>query len=179
MNKCIELIRKIRGNRDAWLPLIDHADQVFPPVNEFEDKNIGWYAGVILDNRPFFAECWATEGITMLTIFFSVIGLENKTAEELSDIFESIGYYKVIGGKRHLALQTFADGNNNEFYSLNITVRVEDETYIEGGTICPFRLLNELNGENGEPQQVNESETVSGVPDSNFQPEPAAQSGDS
>ncbi len=153
MNESIELIREIRMNRDAWLPLIDHADQVFPPVNEFEDKNIGWYAGVIQDNRPFFVECWATEGITMLTIFFSVIGLENKTAGELSGIFESIGYYKVIGTERHVALRTFTDSNNNEFYSLNITVGVEDETYIEGGTIYSFKLLNELNTENEDSQQ--------------------------
>ena len=114
MNKCIELIKEIRSDREAWLPLIDHADQVFPPENEFEDKNIGWYAGVIQENRPFFVECWATEGITMLTIFFSVIGLENKTAGELSGIFESIGYYKVIGTERHVALKTFTDGNDNE-----------------------------------------------------------------
>jgi hypothetical protein len=42
-----------------------------------DEMNIGFAQGVFSDGRPFHAECWASEGTTNLTFFFSTIGLEN------------------------------------------------------------------------------------------------------
>ncbi len=39
----------------------------------------------------------------------------------------------------------------NEFFSVNIVVGVEDNTYVEGGRMFPFPYLNEFNMRKGRP----------------------------
>ena len=43
------------------------------------------------------------------------------------------------------AVLKFGDSSGQEFYSVNVTVGIEDETYIEGGRCYPFAPLNEHN----------------------------------
>ena len=66
----VECVKEYRDNKDKYLPLIDHETMTFETRNEFDDLNIGWNCGFI-GNRPYFLECWATEGITMITIYFN------------------------------------------------------------------------------------------------------------
>lgn len=46
------------AEKDKYLPLIDKYNIETPDRNEFDDVNIGWYAGIVEANRPFYAECW-------------------------------------------------------------------------------------------------------------------------
>ena len=65
-----------------------------PERNEYGEVNIGWWAGLIDERRTFFSECWAVDGITMLTIVVSTEGIEDKTPEQLDEMFQKAGYYK-------------------------------------------------------------------------------------
>src|SRR5688572_4494309 len=57
--------------------------------NEYRDDpylpegDLGYRVGELPDGRPFRAEVWFTEGMTLVTFFFSVIDLETASPEEL------------------------------------------------------------------------------------------------
>ena len=148
----ILFLKEIRENPGKYLPIADHAWKVFPKVNEgtewYDDPqtNIGWDAGLLEGNRPYFAECWATCGITMLTYFVSASGMENAETAELIQKLENAKLLKIRNPKdpRTTAVE-FEDDNGNKFYSINITVGDEDGTYIDGGRIYPFAELNKFN----------------------------------
>ena len=52
--KGLEVLKKFKTGESAWLPLIDYAYSVIPPKNEYGEVNIGWNAGILENNRPFF-----------------------------------------------------------------------------------------------------------------------------
>ena len=145
--KGLDLIKAYRNHPERFLPMQDHTEQV-PAKYEYEyftDHNIGWNAGLLEENRPFFAECWATEGITMLTIFVSTIGIEDKSETDLANWFQDIGYYKAKDSRNPEVIK-YKDKAGNEFFSINILVGVEEEpAVIEGGRIYPWKILNEYN----------------------------------
>ena len=39
----------------------------------------------------------------------------------------------------------FEDDSENEFFSINVEVGIEDELYVEGGRMYPYAPLNEYN----------------------------------
>ena len=45
--------------------------------------DIGWAKGTLSDGRPYRAECWCQDQVTMLTIFFSTLGLQAATDADL------------------------------------------------------------------------------------------------
>ena len=138
----MDLIRAYDKHPENFLPM-NKPDNEVPPRNEYDETNIGWYAGLLDEKRPFFAECWAVDGITVLTMFVSTLGIENETPEELEQRFLDRGYYrKREGADRAPAVRKFsADGN--EFYSINVTVGVDDEpAVIEGAYILSWNTYN-------------------------------------
>ena len=138
----MDLIRAYDKHLENFLPMNKPANEV-PPRNEYDETNIGWYAGLLDEKRPFFAECWAVDGITVLTMFVSTLGIENETPEELEQRFLDRGYYrKKEGADRAPAVRTFA-ADGNEFYSINVTVGVDDEpAVIEGAYILSWNVYN-------------------------------------
>ena len=144
-----DLLMDIRMNPDNYYPLVDHAEWHHEGRTETGDTNIGWNIGLLEENRPWFGECWATEGITMLTYFFSTRNIEEKTPEQLGLMLEEAGIvrFKDTEHDNTPAVQKITDGKGNEFFSVNITVGVEDEVYITGdsGNVHDFRELNRFN----------------------------------
>ena len=61
----IAFLNEYLQHSDRYLPMIDHAWQIFPQRSEYGEVNIGWDAGLIAEKRPYFCECWA-EGYTVL-----------------------------------------------------------------------------------------------------------------
>ncbi len=126
--------------------MVDHADKVFPRRSEYGEVNLGWNAGEYERGRPFFAECWAEGGMTMLTIFVSAQGMEETTAEQLDEHFRRIGFYKAVSEDRGMECLRFKDGAGNVFFSLNLLVGEEDDVCLKGAPILPYSELNALNG---------------------------------
>lgn len=150
----IRFLKEYRAHPEKYFPLIDHAWKCFAEKdtgeNPWDDPeyNIGWNAGVIGGNRPFFLECWATCGITMLTYFVSVKGIEEYGETELLKMLEEERLVKVLDPEhpRTTAVKV-NDDHGNEFFSVNIVCGDEHGTYIKGGTIYAYRFLNAFNGE--------------------------------
>lgn len=151
--KGIDAIREYRDNKDKYLPLIDHEKKHFQSRSYYSDGhgydvNIGWNCGFV-GNRPYFYECWATEGITMVTVFISTIGLEDASAKDLEKLLidDAKIYTPVEGYSSPTVVPTFTDSNGNTFYSVNICVGVEDHpAVIDGALIYSFSELNKFNG---------------------------------
>ena len=144
----LELIRSYRENPELYLPMLDRKKEV-PARNEYGEHNIGWNAGLLEDNRPYFAECWAMDQITSLTIYVTTKGIEGKTAEEMDRWFQDIGYYSYRDKDHHTArLDTFKNPDGDEFYIITVTVGVDEEpALIDGAPIYPWSILNEYNRE--------------------------------
>ena len=150
----IRFLKEYREHPEKYLPLIDHAWKCFAEKdtgeNPWDDPeyNIGWNAGVIGENRPFFLECWATCGITMLTYFVSVKGIEEYGETELLKMLEEERLVKVLDPEhpRTTAVKV-NDDHGNECFSVNIVCGDEHGTYIKGGTIYAYKFLNAINGE--------------------------------
>ena len=150
----IWFLKEYRAHPEKYFPLIDHAWKCFAEKdtgeNPWDDPeyNIGWNAGVIGGNRPFFLECWATCGITMLTYFVSVKGIEEYGETELLKMLEEARLVKVLDPEhpRTTAVKV-NDDHGNEFFSVNIVCGDEKGTYIKGGSIYAYKFLNAFNGE--------------------------------
>lgn len=144
----LELIKAYRANPGHFLPMIDHREEV-PGRNKYGEVNIGWNAGLLEENRPYFAECWAADHITTLTIYVSAKGIEDKTAEELDRWFQDIGYFRYRdAGYAPAYVMSFKRPDGNEFFMISVTVGIDDEpARIDGAPIIPWRVLNEYNRE--------------------------------
>ena len=156
----IDLLKQIRLNPDMFLPIVDHAWKVFPKEDRGKDGkdypviNMGWDVGLIDGNRPYFLECWAQGGITMLTYFISAQGIGNASKEDLLNMLTGAGLFRFRDpASPRGAVMKFEDGSGKVFYSINITVGIEDETYIDGGKIYPYAQLNEYNSGNSGVQE--------------------------
>ena len=99
------------------------------------------------ERRPFFAECWAEDGITMLTVFVSAEGIENESPEEIENRILKSGYFRYRSEEHgHAEVMPFTNRKKDAFYSVNICVGVEGEpTRIMGAKILPWSVLNEYN----------------------------------
>ena len=144
----LELIKAYRANPEQYLPMMDHTWEM-PAVNEYGEVNIGWYAGLLEENRPFFAVCWAVDHMTTLTIYVSAKGIEDKTAEELDQWFQDIGYFSYRDQEHYPAdVQTFGNPADGEFFMLTIGVGIDGEpALIDGAPVEPWSVLNEYNRE--------------------------------
>ncbi len=144
----IELIKDYRKNPEKYLPMVNHTDEV-PSRSEYGELNIGWNAGLLEPNRPYFAELWSVDHITVLTIYVSAKGIEEKSSEELVKWFQDIGYFSFgndDSDSRSVTVKKFNYQHKDEFYSINITVGIDEEpALIDGGSVYPWSVLNELN----------------------------------
>jgi len=151
----LELLGELRDHPDRYLPMTGHAWKTFPKRDDgtewYDDPvyNIGWDAGLLPGNRPYFLECWATCGITMLTVSVSAEGIGDAEDAALVRMLEEAGLFRVLDPSNpRAAVMKYEDGGH-EFFSVNITVGDEENTYAEGGRIFGFRFLNEFNRKKG------------------------------
>ncbi len=148
----IKMLDMFRLNPDKFLPLVDHAWKVFPAKERgtewYDDPevNIGWDTGLLDEKRPYFMECWASSGITMMTYFVSTVGIEEATTEDLVKLLTGAKLFRLLDPAHpRTSVMKFEDDNGNEFFSINVTVGMEDETYVDGGTVYPYEALNRHN----------------------------------
>ena len=120
---------------DSTYPKPDRSD--FKPhlskTPENEILDLGWQEGVLTDGRPFKGEFWCQDQISMITFFFSTVGLENISKEEMERLLESEDLIKFKPGPRSVRVEKFKDASANEMYSVNVMVGDDEETLVEGG----------------------------------------------
>ncbi len=152
VNNRIEMLTMFRMNPEKYLPVVDHAWKVFPDVDygteEYDDKevNIGWDAGLLGADRPYFMEAWATGGITMLTYFVSEKGIEDATPKDLVKMLTDARLFRLLDPENpRTTVMKYEDDHENVFFSINVTVGAEDDVYVEDGRAYPYGPLNEYN----------------------------------
>ena len=156
----IALLLEIREHPEKYLPLTEHNRKVFPPRDDgtewYDDPqyNLGWDVGLLPGNRPYFMECWATCGITMLTYFVSAKGIGRAKEKDLAKMLEDAGLFRILDPEHpRVKAVKFKVDSGNSFWSVNVTVGVEDEIYVDGGRYWPFRALNALNRADGKEKK--------------------------
>ena len=161
----IKMLEAFRLNPEKFLPVTDHSKKQFQKVDYGEEwyddpwYNLGWDAGLLDGNRPYFMICWATCGITMLTYYISTEGIGEYGVPELLRMLEEAGLVKVLDPDNpRTDMMRFREDNGNEFFSVNIAVGDEDGTYAEGGRMYPFKPMNEYNRRNFGEGEKHESE---------------------
>ena len=65
--------------------------------DESGTMDIGWNEGVTNEGRPYRAEMWTFDGVSMITIFLSSIGIQNLSKEEFVEYLETEGLVKFLG----------------------------------------------------------------------------------
>lgn len=93
--------------------------------------NIGYAEGLLSDTRPFRMECWAEDQITNLTIFISKLGLEDYTPQKVIDYLEVERIIRRLKDDLYGSVLSFKDPDGNEFWSANLVVGDEDDTYLD------------------------------------------------
>jgi hypothetical protein len=99
-------------------------------TEENPEIDIGWDEGFFRDGRPYRAECWATDGITMLTLIFSARGFESYSDQQFASFLESEGLVRFRSDRSRLSAMRLTDAAGNDMWSVNIVVGMDDETYI-------------------------------------------------
>ena len=148
----ISFLEEYRTHPEKYLPLTDHAWKQFEKVDYGEEwyddpwYNLGWDTGILAGNRPYFLECWATCGITMLTYFVSADGIGEYGAPELLAMLDKAELVQVTDPSRpRTEVMKYEDDNGREFFSINIVAGDEEGTYVSGGMMYPFAALNRYN----------------------------------
>jgi hypothetical protein len=99
--------------------------------------DLGWQEGALRDGRPFRGEYWCQDQISMITFFFSTIGLENASRNDLTQLLVSENLIQFKPGRARVDARKIADSSAKEMWSVNVQVGDEDETFVEGGR--PFQ----------------------------------------
>jgi len=122
-------------------PSIDRTNyQVCKVKNGDGILDIGWTEGRLSDGRPYRAELWAQDQITVLTVFFSVLGLEDFDTAALSGLIETNGVVSFGSLSAPVSASLFQDEKENTFWSVNIAVGDEESTFIKrSATIYPYK----------------------------------------
>jgi hypothetical protein len=129
-------------------PTPDRSDQV-RHVHKDEDGviDIGWCDGVMGGNRPYFAEMWAQDQVSMLTLFFSSKDIDHFTSDQVRDMIVKEGLVAFRSKEETFCeCRPFTDCAGNALWSVNIVVGsdlgLEDDTYLTASVpIFPYDWL--------------------------------------
>ena len=93
--------------------------------------DIGWCEGVMSDGRPFRAEMWAQGSVSMLTFFFSSVGLEQLDDKAIGALLER---EKMVafkdGAPKYCTARALQDDSGAPSWSANVVVGDDDNTFV-------------------------------------------------
>lgn len=101
----------------------------FVPNADDDVKDIGWAVGVFSDGRPWRCEAWAQDQVTMLTIFFSSLDLEDERGDGFATLLEREGMVTFGEGQRFVSAVELEDACGAPMWSVNVVVGDDDATY--------------------------------------------------
>jgi hypothetical protein len=129
-------------------PIPDRSKQT-PLLAKDEDGviDIGWCDGVLADGRPFRAEMWAQDGLSMLTFFFSTLGLADLDQAQIKALIVTEGLVRFKpGAPEHCESRTVSDDADNAMWSVNVNIGDDDATHLsEAVPVFPYSRSAEPN----------------------------------
>lgn len=87
-------------------------------ISDTEVCNIGYNEGVLNDGRPYRLELWSSYGITNVTIFLSIIDLEELSEDDIKRMLIKNKIIEVI--KDDIYITELEDSTDNTFLSINV-----------------------------------------------------------
>ena len=97
-----------------------------------DTKNVGFAQGVFSDGRPFHAECWAADGATHITLFFSAFRLENIQQNDIVEYLVSEGVIELVDGMPcYCGAGIIFDDSKHKMISATITIGDEDNVFVK------------------------------------------------
>ena len=107
--------------------------------------DIGWCDGVLSDGRAYRAEMWAEDQISLLTIFFSSIGMEEFDTEQIRRLIQIEGLVSFVeNGQQRCTALKFTDDAGNGVWSLNSSLVMKRRLSL----LNQFRSFHILRSEN-------------------------------
>lgn len=103
----------------------------FSPTEDNDVVDIARCTGALSGGRPYRAEYWVQEQLTLLTVFVSVSGIENYSDEQLANLLETENLIKFRGDKRSVGSMVIKDASENEMWSITTCIRDPYETYMD------------------------------------------------
>ena len=112
-------------------PKPDRSDHIrnFVKSEENEAIDVGWNEGSLSDDRQYHVECWVEDQITMLTFFFSTVGIEKYSEKRLKDLLVEEKLVQFIKNDAPLSTMRITDAGGNELWSVNVVIGTEDELF--------------------------------------------------
>ena len=110
-----------------------HYTPRFHKTTDNPHLDIGWAEGQLTDGRPYRMEAWCEEGITAVTFFFAVAGLEQLTSADFPDLLEREELLRYATARRSAYAVQVTDPSGNRIWSVNVVIGVEDAIYAGGG----------------------------------------------
>ena len=101
------------------------------PTDENDVVDVGWCNGVLSDGRPYRAEYWVQEQLTLVTFLFSTSGIENYSDEQHSHLIEAENLIEFRGDKRSVGSMVIKDASENEMWSITFCIQDPYETYLD------------------------------------------------
>jgi len=91
--------------------------------------DIGWAEGVMRDGRPWRAEAWCQDQVTFLTFFFSSLGIEKATNDDLTTLLEVEGLVRFVGEEKYVEGRLTRDDAAHDIWKVVVVVG-DDELYV-------------------------------------------------
>lgn len=143
-----EFLLEYRAHPDRYLPLSDVQYKHFDKWEDQIVRNLCWSAGLLEENRPYFAEFWKVFGVTTLTLTVSAKGAK---PDEIVRMLWKAGLIASNDPEKvSIEYKSITDDHGNEFIGVNFVFGTEDDERAEGyltwmGKAYSFYKLNALN----------------------------------
>lgn len=105
------------------IPKINREEVDF--TTDSEICNVGYYEGE-KEGRPYRIEVWSSYGIDVATYFISTVSLKEESVKDFINSTETIDILQ-----NEIKVEKITDEDENEFYSVNITLRDKSKIYSE------------------------------------------------
>ena len=134
-SEAIGFLKEYLAHPDQYLPMCDQVWEHFDNSDR-PGRLVGWNAGVIDGNRPFFYYASATDTFVTYVIFISTEGLSGWSRKELVPFLCNAGLLDTFGSNKEEVAPMFL--------SINFLGDGDLRAY-EGGYFLPFEALNDFN----------------------------------
>ena len=123
----------------AVYPKPDRSNRVKRNSNDAFD--VGWNEGALGDGRPFRSEYWVEKGVSKLTLYLPLAGIEGLSGEELMALLERDGVLEFASGAtRDVTAEKVTDASGNEVWALQIILGDDDNNLaVQGGSATVIR----------------------------------------
>jgi hypothetical protein len=123
-----------KGGSMALFPKPDRSTFVpkLTDMDENTELDNGWAESEFSDGRPYRAELWSWDHLSVITFFFSTIGVEDISDQELADLLQKEVSLQFKGSKK-VSAEKIQDSSGNEMWSVSLLVRDGDETLLTLG----------------------------------------------